>query len=143
MPSYISGASPKPAPPNPAKQEALRREDRIVAVVDDDVAECDSTRTLLEVHDFVVHTYQSGAAFLQEQPTISCLIVDYHLPGLNGLELVSELRNRGSSVPAIMITAASDGRIEAEAAQLGIRSILKKPLGKALIAALQDELGEG
>ncbi|MBO0737429.1 MAG: response regulator [Alphaproteobacteria bacterium] len=105
---------------------------------------CDSTRTLLEVHDFVVHTYQSGAAFLQalhEQPAISCLIVDYYMPGLNGLELVSELRNRGSSVPVIMITATPDAKIEAGATQLGIKSVLEKPLGKALISALQDELG--
>lgn len=139
MPSDTSRAS-QPAPLDQSKQASPKGGDRGVAVVDDDAAVCDSTRTLLEVHDFVVHTYQTGVAFLQQQPPISCLIVDYYMPGLNGLELVSELRNRGSSVPVIMITATPDARIEVESARLGIKSVLKKPLGKPLIFALQDEL---
>ena len=63
------------------------------------------------------------------------------MPGLNGLELTAELRNRGSAVPVILITAMNDPRIKSRATQLGIKSVLMKPLGKALIAALQSELG--
>ena len=113
-----------------------------IAVVDDDAAVCDSTRFLLETYDFDVHTYQSGAEFLRDSPAIACLIVDYHMPGLNGLELVSELRRRGGSVPyIILITATVDAMIEPCAAELGIQQVLKKPLSsQILLNTLRDQL---
>jgi two-component system, LuxR family, response regulator FixJ len=138
-----SGTSSEPARQEQVKQVPSRRDNRAVAVVDDDPAVCDSIQILLDVHGFVAHTYLSGATFLQEQRQISCLIVDYQMPGLNGLELVAEWRTRSSAVPVIMMTATTDARIGARAAQLGITRVLTKPLGSALISALQEELGEG
>ena len=114
---------------------------RAIAVVDDDVAVCDSTRLLLEAFDHSVRTYTSGADFLRDDPDIACLIVDYQMPGLNGLEFVSELRKRGSKVSAIMITATTDPTIERRAAELGIRRVLRKPLSKqVLLGAIREEL---
>jgi two-component system, LuxR family, response regulator FixJ len=111
-----------------------------VAVVDDDAAVCDSTRFLLETYDFDVLTYQSGAEFLRDAPAIACLIVDYHMPGLNGLEVVSELRKRGSQAPTvIMITATTDPTVEQRAADLGINQVLKKPLSnQVLLGAIRE-----
>jgi two-component system, LuxR family, response regulator FixJ len=114
---------------------------RAVAVVDDDLAVCDSTRFLLEVYDLGVWTYQSGADFLRDDPDIACLIIDYQMPGLNGIEIVSELRKRGSNVPAIMITANDDPSIKRRAAELGISRVLGKPLSNnVLLDAIRDEL---
>lgn len=114
--------------------------DRAVAVVDDDAAVCDSTRFLLETYDLEVQTYQSGAEFLKDAPAIACLIVDYHMPGLNGLEVVSELRKRGGQVPTIiMITATTDPTVERRAAELGINQVLKKPLSnQVLLGAIRE-----
>jgi two-component system response regulator FixJ len=122
-------------------EEAMNSNGRAVAVVDDDAAVCDSTRFLLEAHDFGVRTYQSGAEFLDEDPDIACLIVDYQMPGLNGLDFVSELRKRGCDVPAIMITATTDPTVERRAAGLGIRRVLQKPLSNhALLSAIREEV---
>ena len=116
----------------------------VIAIVDDDAAVCDSTRFLLETYDFDVHTYQSSTDFLRDNSVIGCLIVDYHMPELNGLELVTELRKRGRAIPMIiMITAAIDPSVERSAAELGIRHILKKPLAnQVLLSTLRDQLGQ-
>jgi two-component system, LuxR family, response regulator FixJ len=108
-----------------------------IAVVDDDAAVCDSIRVLLEVYHFTVLTYLSGADFFREGPDVACLIVDYQMPGLDGLDLIAELRQRGSTVPAIMITGASAPTLERRATQLGIRQVLRKPVSaQALLRAI-------
>ena len=115
--------------------------DRTIAVVDDDTAVCDSTRALLEAYEFDVRIYQSASDFLGDDRKVACLIVDYQMPGLNGLDLVSELRRRGDTVPTIMITATTDPALERRAGELGIQSVLRKPLAtRALLAALQDKI---
>ena len=112
-----------------------------VAVVDNDSAVCESTCFLLEVYALDVRTYQSGVDFLRDDPDIACLIIDYQMPGLNGLETVSELRKRGSNAPAIMITATDDPAVERRAAALGIGRVLKKPLSNhVLMDAIREEL---
>ena len=113
----------------------------VVADIDDDAAVCESTRFLLETYDFEVRTYLSGADFLRDNPNIACLIVDYQLPGLNGLEVVLELRTRGSEVSAIMITTTADSAVERSAAELGIKQVLQKPLSnQILLRAVREEL---
>ena len=113
----------------------------MVAVIDDDDAVCESTRFLLETYDFEVRTYSSGAEFFRDNPEIACLIVDYQLPGLNGLDFVSELRTRGSQVAAIIITATTDPAVERHAAELGIKQVLQKPLSnQVLLRAVRKAL---
>jgi two-component system response regulator FixJ len=112
-----------------------------VAVVDDDAAVCDSMQCLLEAYDLDVQTYQRGADFLKNQPEIACLITDYDLPDIDGLELISELRKRGSQVPMIMSTAATDPWIKRCAAEAGIKFVLEKPYSyEALLGAIREEL---
>jgi two-component system, LuxR family, response regulator FixJ len=105
----------------------------VVAVVDDDAAVCDSTRFLLETYGFEARTYEGAAAFLREDPAVDCVIVDYQMPGLNGLEFVAELRRQGNQAPSIMITATIDPMVERRAAELGIRRILRKPLSNQVL----------
>ena len=123
------------------RETAKRAHGQVIAVVDDDAAVCDSTRFLLETHDFEVLTYLGGAAFLRNIPDVACLIVDYQMPGLNGLEFVSELRTRDRQVPTIMITATTDAAVERRAAEIGIKRVLQKPLlGAVLLHAIREEL---
>ena len=67
---------------------------QVVLVVDDDSAVRNSLRFTLEVEGFEVRAYSSAHELLDEDrlPTLSCLVTDYHMPAMNGLELVAQLR---------------------------------------------------
>ncbi len=114
---------------------------RRVAIIDDDTAVCESTRFLLELYGFEVQTYRSGSDFLAEDPDIACLIVDYQMPGMSGLQFLSELRKRGNEVPAIMMSGTVSPTLQRQAAELGIKQVLEKPLlNQALICVIRAEL---
>ncbi len=114
---------------------------RTIAIIDDDAAVCESTRFLLEIYDFEVLTYHSGLDFLVEDPDVACLIVDYQMPGMSGLEFLSELRKGGNEVPAIMMSATVSPTLQRQAAELCIKQVLEKPLSnQALLLAIEAEL---
>ncbi len=114
---------------------------RTIAIIDDDMAVCESTRFLLEIYDFEVLTYRSGDDFLVEDPDVACLIVDYQMPGMSGLEFLSELRKRGNEVPAIMMSATVSPTLRRQTAELCIKQVMEKPLShQALLLAIEDEL---
>jgi two-component system, LuxR family, response regulator FixJ len=115
---------------------------RTVAIVDDDDAVRDSMCLLLETHGFEARAYRSGTEFLRDNPEVGCLIVDHHMPGLNGLDFMSELRQRGSKVPTIMITATRSPGVKRLALDLGIKRVLEKPASaRILLGAICEELG--
>jgi len=69
------------------------------------------------------------------------MIVDYDMRGLDGLELVSELRKRGSQVPIIMLTATTNPALNRRAAEIGVKSVLEKPVSnEVLLGAIREEL---
>jgi two-component system, LuxR family, response regulator FixJ len=114
---------------------------RTITIIDDDTAVLDSTRFLLEIYDFEVLTYRSGLDFLAEDPDIACLIVDYQMPGMNGLDFLTQLRKRGNEVPAIMMSATVSPTLQRQAAELGIKRVLEKPLSnQELLRAIEQEL---
>jgi two-component system, LuxR family, response regulator FixJ len=62
------------------------------------------------------------------------------MPGLDGLELISELRKRGSQVPIIMITTTTNSAVQRRAVELGIKRFLEKPVShEALLSAIREE----
>jgi len=110
----------------------LRPEDgakQVVLLVDDDAAVRDSLKFTLEVEGFEVRAYSSPEALLNENrlPANSCLVTDYYMPTMNGLELVAQLRDRRVLVPVILITSLPNENLRNRAAAAGI-SIVDKPL---------------
>jgi two-component system, LuxR family, response regulator FixJ len=111
-----------------------------ICIVDDDVWVCDSLSVLLETFGFAVLTYTSGATFLNDSRRLAakCLIIDQHMPGLDGLDVVGELRRNGVSLPAILITGRLDLATARRAGALGVRAILEKPFPVAGLVELID-----
>jgi two-component system response regulator FixJ len=114
----------------------------VVVIVDDDAAVTASLRFALETEGLSVKDYQSAASLLAEADPrdTGCLVIDYLLPGTNGLELLRALRKMGVLAPAIIITTNPGSvlrrRVEAEGAE-----IVEKPLlGNALVEAIRASL---
>jgi two-component system, LuxR family, response regulator FixJ len=120
-------------------------EPRIVAVVDDEPAICDSLAMLLHASGFAARTFPAAEAFLREPPeTFACAIVDLRLRGMSGLELQAELARRKSVLPIIVITAHGDVASARAALLAGATDFLEKPIDNdVLLAAVNDAMSSG
>lgn len=100
----------------------------VIDIIDDDDAVRDSTRALLEAYGYRVRDHASAELFLSHTGgKADFLVVDQHMPGMTGLELLARLRASGDRTPTILITGRSDSTIEPRAAALGVK-LLQKPL---------------
>jgi FixJ family two-component response regulator len=113
----------------------------LIYVIDDDVDVLKSVRFLLETEGFNVRTFRSGSALLgsQVRHEADCLIVDYKMAGIDGLELANRLRDLDIRTPIVLITGYADEKIVAKANLAGVREVLIKPhLGDSLVASVRD-----
>lgn len=101
----------------------------IVFLVDDDEAIRKSLTRALSKRDFEVKSFGSADEFLNayDNSQIGCLILDYGLPGMNGLELQKLLLKNGFIIPIIFITGHGGVPESVEAMKMGAIDFLEKP----------------
>jgi FixJ family two-component response regulator len=102
----------------------------VVAVIDDDNDVGDVLGGLLETMGYQVETYRSGTDFLSnaQMDRLACLIVDQNMPKMTGLDMIAQLTERGINIPALLITGVHDPEVERKAANLGVMTVLEKPM---------------
>ncbi|HEX4178096.1 MAG TPA: response regulator, partial [Rhizomicrobium sp.] len=99
-----------------------------VYIVDDDEAVRDSMRLLLESSGFVARDFASADLFLQtDSGDMGCLLLDLHMPGISGLELLRLIRSRGVKRPVIVISGRRDPALDADVWAAGASALLSKP----------------
>jgi two-component system, LuxR family, response regulator FixJ len=100
-----------------------------VCIVDDDESLLDSLKVLLEIFGFDVQSYRSGADFLADDRlrTAGCLVIDQHMPAMNGLDVVDYLQREGIRLPTILVSGRLDANTKERAAHLGVTNIIEKP----------------
>jgi two-component system, LuxR family, response regulator FixJ len=107
----------------------------IVFVVDDDVRLADSLSRSLRLRGFQVLTFHSAEDFLANydpgQP--GCLILDYGLPEMNGLQLQAHLRSQEYHIPIIFITGHGGVPESVQATKAGALDFLEKPYKPAVL----------
>jgi two-component system response regulator FixJ len=115
----------------------------IVHIIDDDEAMRQSLAFLLGTAGMEVETYESAEAFLGVAPTIKagCVITDVRMPGLSGIELLRQLRDRKLAIPVIVITGHGDVPLAVEAMKIGAADFFEKPFDdEALLASVRSAL---
>jgi FixJ family two-component response regulator len=115
----------------------------IVFVVDDDISVRESLELLIRCEGWQPETFSSGQEFLG-RPRVrvpSCLVLDFSLPGLNGLELQKRMAVERTDMPIIFITGHRDVQMTVQAMKAGAVEFLTKPFGEdALLSAIRAAL---
>jgi FixJ family two-component response regulator len=101
----------------------------IVMIVDDDESMRKAARRLIKSYGFAVDTFASANDFLASGrlDETACLVLDVHMPGLNGLQLQSHLVASGHQIPIVFITAFTDANARTQALKAGAVGYLIKP----------------
>jgi len=110
-----------------------------ILIIDDDEWIRDSLRIFFEAegcHVVVLETAEEGLAELKYQ-NYDLIIVDYKLPGLDGLEFLKRTHDDHSNAMKVMITAYRTNRVATEARKLKIHGFIEKPFtSESLMASL-------
>jgi len=118
----------------------------MVHVVDDDAPVCQAIVLLLRSAGIAARPYSGGLALLGALPALGegdagCILTDLLMPGLDGLELLHRIRERGYLRPVIIMTGSSDVSAAVRVMKAGAADFLEKPFnGQTLLATLAAAL---
>jgi len=114
---------------------SLARAAPTVFIVDDDHSVRDSLSLLLGLRGYATRSWASGDEFLAavDAHMRGCVLLDYRMPGKNGLVVQAELAARGVDLPVIMLTAHGDAATARAALKAGAFDFLEKPFDEPLL----------
>jgi FixJ family two-component response regulator len=119
-----------------------------IVVIDDEPAVCKALERLLRSAGMDVVTFVSGAAFLASlvggrKP--DCVVLDLHMPGLNGFDVQSRLAtDPAMRIPLVIITAHDSPEAQERAMAGGASAYLRKPVDRQpLLDAIRNAIGPG
>ena len=112
----------------------------IVFVVDDDISVRESLELLIRCEGWQPETFASAQEFLTRPRALvpSCLVLDFSLPGLTGLELQKRIAVERTDMPIIFITGYADVPTTVKAMKAGAVEFLIKPFSDdVLLSAIR------
>lgn len=109
--------------------------DALVYIVDDDQSVRKGLTRLLKSADQTVQTFESPEAFLARLPHSgpACLVLDLHMPGLDGLQVQQRLMHDGTRMPIVFLTGHGDIPSSVQAMKAGAVDFLTKPVDSSLL----------
>jgi FixJ family two-component response regulator len=115
----------------------LDKNDKKIALIDDDAAVRDSTQWLLRSLGFQTVTFASAEEFLNsvDLQEICCVISDVRMPGMSGPELQRVLVDRSIPTPMIFITAYVDDHVKRCTLAAGAFGYLAKPVAEGTLVS--------
>jgi two-component system, LuxR family, response regulator FixJ len=116
---------------------------KTIAIVEDDASFSRALERLLKASGFETRAFLSAEEFLANGTleSLACLILDIHLPGISGFELVERLWTYDARPPVIFITGADEKTVRERAWRISGNVCLGKPLvATALLEAVRAQL---
>lgn len=122
-----------------------------VFVVDDDPGIRKSLTLVMEAAGLTVRSFPSAEDFLADHAgqaggnagSAGCVVLDLSMPGMNGVELLETLRNRGVELPVIVVTGTGTVGTAVRSLKLGAIDFLEKPADpRDVLAKVQRALAE-
>ena len=116
----------------------MSRSNPLIAIVDDDESVCRAMKRLVRSLGMVADTFTSGREFIDRVETTpsyqpDCVVLDVHMPGMNGLEVQARLADSGNTLPVIFITAHDEAGVRERALATGAVAFLRKPFNDELL----------
>ena len=101
----------------------------VVHIVDDDDAVRDALQMLMTSENIAAKTYASADDFITQKniKKPGCLLLDVRMPGMNGLQLLEQLKKNDISLPVILITGHGDISMAVQAMKDGAADFIEKP----------------
>jgi signal transduction histidine kinase/CheY-like chemotaxis protein len=116
---------------NEMDAELLSGQGELVLVVDDEIAICEATKTMLELHNYRVLTAQNGieaiALYAQHQDEIRSVLLDIMMPEMDGQSTIPLLQRLNPKIPIIVMTGQASSDSTANIKNANIYSFLQKP----------------
>ena len=106
-----------------------------VAIVDDEEGIRKALRRLLRASGLDAESYANGQEFLnaaaEKQP--DCVVLDLHMPGMSGLQVLRKLKSAGQLLSVVVITAHDEPETRNQCMNAGACAYLRKPLEDRLL----------
>jgi FixJ family two-component response regulator len=115
----------------------------IVYVVDDEPMIRTAVSRLLGTVGLSCQTFGEASAFLADidLERNGCVVLDFRLPHMSGMEVYRQLTERGSILPVIFLTGYADVSSAVRAMKAGAADVLSKPIdSQALLDAIQQAI---
>ena len=111
------------------------KEKAVIRIGDADEGFGDAIRFMLKTDGWLVSYYSETGTFLKKDDldVPGCIILDYQMPLVNGLEFQDILAHRGYRQPIIFLTAHADVDMAISAFRSGAADILKKPVSSEIL----------
>ncbi|HEY3948774.1 response regulator [Phenylobacterium sp.] len=115
----------------------------LILLVEDDASVRQALTFALRIEGFAVEVHETAESMLERGSldVAACVVIDHHLPGVSGIEALSEARWRGHACPAILITTQPKPEVRTAAARLKAQILEKPLLGGELPALIRQILG--
>ena len=109
----------------------------VVAIVDDDDKVRRALRRLVQSLSYHPIGFASGEEFLASlgETTPSCVLMDQHMPSLNGLDVILRMRSEGRHVPVIIVTGFDQPGLRQKCLDAGASEYIVKPLAASAVSA--------
>jgi FixJ family two-component response regulator len=115
-----------------------------IYVVDDDPAVRETLSIVLSAAGYKVICFADGAALLATARSRSplCMLLDVHIPGKSGLDILKELRAQDYPAPIFIISGSGDIAMAVDAIKSGALDFIEKPFrGSEIVQRIEDAIG--